>query len=51
VKCGYEQMIKDAVMTHFKVLFLIGNNVTGTFHNQFEVLCGFEQMIENDDMT
>jgi hypothetical protein len=29
----------------------IGNEVTGRFHEQFEVLCGLEQMIEDDVMT
>jgi hypothetical protein len=28
----------------------IGNNVTRRFHNQYEVLYGFEQMIEDDVM-
>jgi hypothetical protein len=26
----------------------IGNDVTGRFHDQFEVLCGLEQMIQDD---
>jgi hypothetical protein len=29
----------------------IGNYVTGSFYDQYEVLCGLEQMIENDVMT
>jgi hypothetical protein len=29
----------------------IGNDVAGNFQDQFEVLCGFEQMIEDDVMT
>jgi hypothetical protein len=29
----------------------IGNDVTGSFHDQFEVLCELEQMIEDDVMT
>jgi hypothetical protein len=29
----------------------IGKDVTGSFHDQFEVLCGLEQMIKYDDMT
>jgi hypothetical protein len=29
----------------------IGNDVTGSFHNQFEVICGLEQMIKDDVMT
>jgi hypothetical protein len=30
---------------------LIGDDVTGRFHDQFEVLCELEQMIEDDVMT
>jgi hypothetical protein len=30
---------------------LIGMYVTGSFHEQFEVKFGIEQMIENDVMT
>jgi hypothetical protein len=29
----------------------IGNDVAGSFHDKFEVLCGLEQMIEDDIMT
>jgi hypothetical protein len=29
----------------------IGMNVTGIFHDQFDVLCGLEQMIDDDAMT
>jgi hypothetical protein len=29
----------------------IGEEVTGSFHDQFEVLCGLDQMIEDDVMT
>jgi hypothetical protein len=29
----------------------IGKNVTVRFREKFEVLCGLEQMIENDVMT
>jgi hypothetical protein len=29
----------------------IGNDVAGSFHVKFEVLCGLEQMIEDDVMT
>jgi hypothetical protein len=29
----------------------IGNVMAGTFHDKFEVLCGLEQMIEDDVMT
>jgi hypothetical protein len=29
----------------------IGRDVTGSIHDQFEVLCGLEQMIEDDVMT
>jgi hypothetical protein len=29
----------------------IGKYVTGRFHDQFEVLCGLDQMIEDDVMT
>jgi hypothetical protein len=29
----------------------IGKDVTGSFHDQFEVLCGLEQMIEDVVMT
>jgi hypothetical protein len=29
----------------------IGRDVTGRFHDQFEVLCELEQMIEVDVMT
>jgi hypothetical protein len=28
----------------------IGKNASGSNHDQFEVLCGLEQMIENDVM-
>jgi hypothetical protein len=28
-----------------------GKDVTGKFHDQYEVLCGFEQMIKDDVMT
>jgi hypothetical protein len=29
----------------------IGKGVTGSVHDQFEVLCGLEQMIEDDVMA
>jgi hypothetical protein len=29
----------------------IGNNLTGIFQNKYDVICGFEQMIEDDVMT
>jgi hypothetical protein len=29
----------------------IGNDVTGSIHDKFEVLCGLEKMIEDDVMT
>jgi hypothetical protein len=29
----------------------IGKDVTGSVHDQFEVLCGLEQMIDHDVMT
>jgi hypothetical protein len=29
----------------------IGNEVTGSFHDKFEVICGYEQMVEDDVMT
>jgi hypothetical protein len=29
----------------------IGKDVTGNFHNEFQVLCGFEQMIDDDVLT
>jgi hypothetical protein len=29
----------------------IGMDVTGSFHNQFKVLCGLEQMIEDNVIT
>jgi hypothetical protein len=29
----------------------IGKDVRGSFHDQFEVMCGLEQMIEEDVMT
>jgi hypothetical protein len=29
----------------------IGKDVTGSFHDQFVVRCGFEQIIEDDIMT
>jgi hypothetical protein len=29
----------------------IGKDVTGSFQDQFDVLCGLEQMIEVDVMT
>jgi hypothetical protein len=29
----------------------IGNEGTGRFHDEFEVLCGLEQMIEDDVVT
>jgi hypothetical protein len=30
---------------------LIGNDVAGSFHDKFEVICGLEQMIEDDIMS
>jgi hypothetical protein len=30
---------------------LIGKYVTGSFHDQFELICGLDQMIEDDVMT
>jgi hypothetical protein len=29
----------------------IGNDMTGSFHDQFEAPCGLEQMIEEDVMN
>jgi hypothetical protein len=29
----------------------IGNDVKGSFHDQFELLCGFDQMLETDVLT
>jgi hypothetical protein len=29
----------------------IGKDVKGSFHDQFDVLCGLEQMMETDAMT
>jgi hypothetical protein len=29
----------------------IGKDMTGSFHDQFEVLCGLYQMMEEDVMT
>jgi hypothetical protein len=29
----------------------IGKDVTGSFHDKFQILCGLEQMIEDDAMT
>jgi hypothetical protein len=29
----------------------IGKDVTGNFHEQFEVVCGFDQMLDTDVMT
>jgi hypothetical protein len=29
----------------------IGKYVTGSFHDQFEVICGLEEMIGDDVMT
>jgi hypothetical protein len=29
----------------------IGKDVTGSFHDQFYVLCWLDRMIEDDDMT
>jgi hypothetical protein len=29
----------------------IGNYMTGRFHDQFETLCGLNQMMEEDVMT
>jgi hypothetical protein len=29
----------------------IGKDVTGSFQDQFEVLCGFDQMMEDEVMT
>jgi hypothetical protein len=29
----------------------IGKNVAGSYHDKFEIPCGLEQMIEDDDMT
>jgi hypothetical protein len=30
---------------------LIRKDVTGSFHDQFELLCGLDQMIDDDVMT
>jgi hypothetical protein len=29
----------------------IGKAVTGSIHGKFEIICGLEQMIEDDDIT
>jgi hypothetical protein len=29
----------------------IGNDMAGSIHDKFEVICGLEQMIEDDVMT
>jgi hypothetical protein len=29
----------------------IGKDVTGSFHDTFELLCGLDQMLEEDVMT
>jgi hypothetical protein len=29
----------------------IGSDVTGSFHYQFEVICGLEQMIQDEVLT
>jgi hypothetical protein len=31
--------------------YVVWKKGTGRFHDQFEVICGIEQMIEDDDMT
>jgi hypothetical protein len=35
----------------FESALWIGEDVTGRFHDKFEVLFGLEQMIEDDAMT
>jgi hypothetical protein len=40
--CGHDQ-IERAIW--------IGKNVTGSFHVKFEVICGLEQMMEDDILT
>jgi hypothetical protein len=43
----------DNLWCHDQILraMWIGKDVTGSCHVQFEVLCGLEQMIEDDFMT
>jgi hypothetical protein len=43
----------DGYLCHDKILraMCIGKDVTGSCHDQFEVICGLEQMIEDDVMT
>jgi hypothetical protein len=43
-------MILDAVMTIYKC-YVVWKNVTGNFHDQFEVICGIEHMIKDDVVT
>jgi hypothetical protein len=43
-------MLKDAVLK-IKISMWIGMYVILSFHDQFEVLCGLVQMIEDDVMT
>jgi hypothetical protein len=43
-------MLMDAVLKK-KIAMWIGKYVTGSFHDQFEVVYGIEQMIVDDNMT
>jgi hypothetical protein len=51
---GYMWIGTDDIKCWIYQLYIaisIGKNVTGSFHEQFEVLCGLEQMIKDDVMT
>jgi hypothetical protein len=43
-------MIYEAVLTKLSATWN-GKNVTGSFHDQFEVLYRLEQMIQHDVLT
>jgi hypothetical protein len=43
-------MIQDAVLTKLNAMW-IAKDVTGRIHNEFEVLFGLEQMIQDDVLT
>jgi hypothetical protein len=41
----------DAALKKIKSATWIGKYFIGRFHDKFEVLCGLEQMTEDDGMT
>jgi hypothetical protein len=42
IRCCHDQLY---------IAISIGKDVTGSFHDKFEVICGLEQMIKDDVMT